>query len=121
MPFLVKLPHGTFFDCVNRSDKVEFQATHIHAEDLRRQITEAFEVTEPWQKTFAEGLNWWEYTTIAPCGLALRIYADVEGPRTCTKVEETVTVEEDVPVAYEKRPVTRTVTRWVCPEGSDNA
>jgi hypothetical protein len=70
-----------------------------------------------WKKTYSESLKWWEYETTDE-GIRIEIYGCTEAPPSCRMVSREVEVEEDVPVQFEKRKVTKTVVEWECGEGA---
>ena len=104
------VPEGTYFNTTPNG--LEFQAPDL---EHVRGITSAYPGTI-WKKSWRRDLNWWEYATEYH-GATLRIYAVREKPATCTAVFETRVVEEQVPVTYETREVTKKVlVGWDCIE-----
>lgn len=60
-------------------------------------------------------LSWWEEEAYSK-GVRINIYAIQEAPPSCKAIEEEYEEEEKVPTAFETRMVTKTRTRWECPE-----
>ncbi len=115
-PVLLGIEESIFFSS-EPNGTLEFQATtRKELNRVRDIINKAAQLTEPWKKEYNDGCRWWEYTNETAYGLKLRIYADAEGPQSCTRVETIETVEENVPVTFEKRLVERKVVKWECPE-----
>lgn len=69
-----------------------------------------------WTKSYNEGCAWWEYRGVFE-GVPVRVYACPQPP-TCRAVVTETTAEEDVPIAFEKRQVTRKHVRWECGQPS---
>lgn len=71
-----------------------------------------------WSKSYeGEPCGWWEYRAYnkyAECWV--RIYAVREDPPTCRIERKMVEVEENVPVAFEKRMVPKEIVEVVCGE-----
>jgi len=115
VPLILALPVGTYYSA--ESAGLEMQANG----DAVTKVRAAFP-GQVWKKMPPKknGLDWWEYSTVLPNGIKVRIYADRRGPLSCKKVEMQVTTTEEVEVPVttrtEIREVTRTVVTWECPE-----
>lgn len=70
-----------------------------------------------WKKEFKQQFGWWEYGAYSEkLGCDVRIYGVAEAPPTCRVERRTIEVEEDVPVAFEKRRVKKEVVEVHCGE-----
>jgi hypothetical protein len=70
-----------------------------------------------WRKEFRADFGWWEYKTFADMlDCDVTIYGVTEAPPTCRVEHRTIEVEEEVPVTFEKRWVTKEVVEVVCGE-----
>lgn len=114
LPYLPAMPLEADID-FKRSGHVSILA---HTQDEVRAIRHAFPGFVVWTKQWNKTLQWLEYTAVID-GHTIEIFAVKEAPARCEIVEEEVEVEEDVPVAFEKQLVRRTVRRMVCPEVSN--
>lgn len=66
-----------------------------------------------WRKNYNAPVGWWEYSTsFGP--IQVKLYGIADAPASCELVTESYESEEDVPVAFERRVVTRTRTKMVC-------
>jgi hypothetical protein len=104
---LDNIPDGTETELTYRG--IEFQA---NSQDDVRRIRSYFPGVF-WQKEWVENCKWWSYSTKLN-GIPLQIYAVQEAPPTCVAIEEEYEVEENVPVVFEKKIVTKKRLKWDC-------
>ena len=117
VPILLKLPVGQHIDLLSTGELLQMQASGEAVSRLR-----ACFPGQIWKKIPPTSLAWWSYTTTLPDGKKLEIYADRVGPKSCRKIEETITETVRVPACEEHdEERTRTVVRWDCSgeEGGD--
>lgn len=117
LPIILALPDGQRFDL--NWDGV---TVAVHLQCATQAEVKAARATFPgvvWKKGYQGlyGLNWWEYDGDW-LGTPVHIYACREAPPTCRMVSREVDVEEQVPIAFEARMVTKTVVEWECGEGA---
>lgn len=94
--------------------RVSIQAwTQLAAADVRAMAPAGL----IWKKSYAEAHDWWEYDAFSGrLNCDIHIYAVAEAPPTCRVEKRTIEVEEDVPVAFEKRMVKKEVVEVICGE-----
>ncbi len=73
-----------------------------------------------WTKRYEQECGWWSYTGTSPAGHAVAIFACREAPPTCRAIVEMVEVEEQVPVKFETRLVTKERVRWECGDAKED-
>jgi hypothetical protein len=116
LPIILALPDGQHFDL--NWDGV---SVAVHMQCSTQAEVKAARATFPgvaWRKSYEGGsCGWWAYNG-SWNGTLVHIYACREAPPTCRMVSREVEVEEDVPVEFEKRMVTKTVVEWECGEGA---
>ena len=72
-----------------------------------------------WKKSYAEDSDWWAYDAFSPTlDCDIHIYAIREAPPTCRIERRMVEVEEEIPVAFEKRMVQKEIVEVHCEEGA---
>lgn len=118
VPLILALPVGTYYT-VESDGSLEIQAQGEAVTAVRRAFPRVI-----WKKTppgTRSMCDWWTYHATLEDGRKIKIYADRVGPKSCKRIEETVTetqmVEVPVETRREEREVTRTRVRWECPEG----
>lgn len=116
LPKLLELPEGQHFD-------VRFDG-YLEMQCWTQAAVKAARACFPgvvWAKSYEGGeLDWWEYRGLWG-GVPVKIYACQEAPPTCRLIEEEIEVEEEVPVAWEKKPVKKVVAKWECGDGGGAA
>lgn len=104
--------------CVNIFDSSSDIEPHVQAWNQQRAA--AVRATLPglvWKKEYKQQHSWWEYSAFAPnLGCRVVVYGVTEAPPTCTVTRREIEVEEDVPVAFERRLVKKEVVEVVCGE-----
>lgn len=110
--FLASMPEGIFFDTPSSGSGLNFIVhTQVHCAQVRSCFPGVV-----WSKKRDDSLNWWEYRAIWR-EMPIRIYGVAEAPPTCHATIEEYSVEEQVPVEFETKTVTKTRTKWVCDDG----
>jgi hypothetical protein len=114
---ILALPEGVFY-AVDSPICIRVQAEGERV----KQVRSAFP-GQIWKKVKKESCGWWEYITTLPTGITIEIYADRVGPKSCVRVERTITTQEEVEVPVvtrkEMQEVTRTVVSWECPDAKE--
>jgi hypothetical protein len=114
MRFVAALPLKAQYS-ENIDGTLEFQRdTQAEVRNLIRVLPRAV-----WSKQFVKDCNWWEYTTSID-DVPMHIFAVKEAPANCKAIKEEYQVEEQVPIAFEARTVTKTRLRWECQEEVPN-
>ena len=111
----IDFPSDIYFD-VDSAGTVEAQC---HTQDEVRRARVAFGGGVVWEKKWHEDCRWWSYHALVPQGFRVDLYACREAPASCTAIEEEYEAEENVPVQFERRTVTKKRLRWDCSGGSE--
>lgn len=109
----VGFPEDIYFD-IDSEGKVEAQC---HTQDAVRRARTVFGGGVMWDKRWDKGCAWWVYSALVPQGFNVVLYACKEAPPSCTAIEEEYEAEENVPVTFERRIVTKKRVRWDCSGG----
>lgn len=117
LPYLRQLPETVWFDTLvsqpGEPPKIELQA-ETQAE--LQGIQAAFRTV--WKRTWETSINWWEYRTVTPEGLHVRIYGVREAPSRCKAITEKRQVQVEVPTAFEtKTEEKEVIVGWDCGNG----
>jgi hypothetical protein len=117
LPLILEMPDGQYLDL-----NWDGASVAIHLQCQTQAEVKAARAMFPgaiWRKSYSGGaMNWWEYNGDWS-GTRIKIYACQEAPPTCRMVSREVEVEEQVPIEYETRMVTKTVVEWECGEGAE--
>jgi hypothetical protein len=94
LPLIRRLPDDTWFS-VEKNGTIQLQ---LNTQDALKLVRSALP-RAVWTKEYDQGLKWWTYRT-AIDGVAIRVYAVYEAPKTCTAIVAKRTVVKQVPATF---------------------
>ncbi len=110
LPLIRRLPKGTNIVEVSELKLTLMPGGSSTARDIRDALA-----LGRWRKHFALGLDWWEWSAELGEGRVVEIFADRQGPASCSRQTRLVKKMVKVPTAFDEVECEVEELFWVCP------